>query len=124
VAAALAHLASQELPIVLADADVDAANLELVLDPTKLEEHVFMGGEVAVIDPDRCTLCGHCCEVCRFEAIILGDGGPAHTEIVRLLVRRGADVNLADREGTTPLAHATRRGYREIAAILTAAGAR
>jgi ankyrin repeat protein len=58
------------------------------------------------------------------EAIILGDGGPAHTEIVRLLVRRGADVNLADREGTTPLAHATRRGYREIAAILTAAGAR
>ena len=44
VAAALAHLASSELPIVLADADVDAANLELVLEPTKLEEHVFMGG--------------------------------------------------------------------------------
>ena len=58
------------------------------------------------------------------EAILLGDGGPAHTEIVRLLVRRGADVNLADRDGVTPLAHATRRGYREIATILTAAGAR
>lgn len=40
VAAALAHLASEEMPIVLADADVDAANLELVLAPTKLEEHV------------------------------------------------------------------------------------
>jgi MinD superfamily P-loop ATPase len=73
VAAALAHLASLELPIVLADADVDAANLELVLEPTKLEEHVFMGGQVAVIDPDLCQLCGRCYEVCRFEAIIPGD---------------------------------------------------
>ncbi len=43
VAAALAHLASQEMPVVLADADVDAANLELVLDPTKQEEHDFYG---------------------------------------------------------------------------------
>jgi MinD superfamily P-loop ATPase len=73
VAAALAHLASEELPIVLADADVDAANLELVLEPTKLEEHVFMGGQVAVIDPDLCQLCGRCHEVCRFDAIIPGD---------------------------------------------------
>jgi MinD superfamily P-loop ATPase len=73
VAAALAHLASEELPIVLADADVDAANLELVLAPTKLEEHVFMGGQVAVIDPDLCQLCGRCHEVCRFDAIIPGD---------------------------------------------------
>ncbi len=70
VAAALAHLASSEMPIVLADADVDAANLELVLEPLKLEEHVFMGGQVSVIDPDRCQLCGRCYEVCRFEAVI------------------------------------------------------
>lgn len=70
VAAALAHLASEEMPIVLADADVDAANLELVLEPTKLEEHVFMGGQVAIIDPDRCTLCGRCDQVCRFDAVI------------------------------------------------------
>jgi MinD superfamily P-loop ATPase len=70
VAAALAHLASEEMPIILADADVDAANLELVLDPTKLEEHVFMGGQVAIIDPDLCQLCGRCHEVCRFDAII------------------------------------------------------
>jgi MinD superfamily P-loop ATPase len=73
VAAALAHLASEELPIVLADADVDAANLELILEPAKLEEHVFMGGQVAVIDPDLCQLCGRCHEVCRFDAIIPGD---------------------------------------------------
>ncbi|MDY7078762.1 MAG: P-loop NTPase, partial [Chloroflexota bacterium] len=69
VAAALAHLASQEMPIVLADADVDAANLELVLDPAKQEEHDFMGGQVAVIDPEKCTACGICADVCRFEAV-------------------------------------------------------
>jgi len=73
VAAALAHLASQEIPIVLADADVDAANLELVLAPTRLEEHVFMGGQIAIIDPDKCELCGICYDVCRFDAIIPGD---------------------------------------------------
>jgi len=73
VAAALAHLASQELPIVLADADVDAANLELVLNPTRLEEHAFMGGQLAVIDADKCTLCGTCYDVCRFDAILPGD---------------------------------------------------
>ena len=73
VAAALAHLASQDMPIVLADADVDAANLELVLSPTRLEEHVFMGGQIAVIDPDACSLCGRCYDVCRFDAVIPGD---------------------------------------------------
>jgi MinD superfamily P-loop ATPase len=73
VAAALAHVASEERPIILADADVDAANLELVLDPTKLEEHVFMGGQVAIIDPELCQLCGRCYEVCRFEAILPGE---------------------------------------------------
>lgn len=52
------------------------------------------------------------------EAVILGDGGPAHTEIVRLLVRAGANTQIADREGVTPLAHARRRGYKEIQAIL------
>lgn len=73
VAAALAHMVSQEMPVVLADADVDAANLELVLDPTKQEEHGFMGGQLAVIDPEKCTACGICADVCRFDAVIPGD---------------------------------------------------
>lgn len=73
MAAALAHLASQEMSIVLADADVDAANLELVLSPTKVEAHDFTSGQVAVIDADLCTACGICAEACRFEAIIPGD---------------------------------------------------
>jgi MinD superfamily P-loop ATPase len=73
VAAALAHLASQELSVVLADADVDAANLELVLDPVKREEHDFMSGQVAAIDPEKCIACGICADVCRFDAVIPGD---------------------------------------------------
>ena len=53
------------------------------------------------------------------EAVILGDGGPTHTEIVRLLVGHGADVNIADRDGVTPLQHARRRNYAAMVKILT-----
>jgi len=55
------------------------------------------------------------------EAIILGDGGPRHTEVVRLLVDAGADIHLADGHGVTPLEHAQRRGYEDIIAILEGA---
>jgi ankyrin repeat protein len=58
------------------------------------------------------------------EAIILGDGGTAHTEIVRLLVAHGAKLQLADAQGVTPLAHAEQRGQRAIVEILRRAGAR
>jgi ankyrin repeat protein len=58
------------------------------------------------------------------EAIILGDGGPKHTEIVRLLVAAKANVNLADKDGVTPLAHAKKKGYAEIVKVLDAAGAK
>ncbi len=57
------------------------------------------------------------------EAVILGDGGVAHTEIVRLLIGAGAKVNLADRQGVTPLAHARQRGFRAMQAILEGHGA-
>jgi hypothetical protein len=52
------------------------------------------------------------------EAVILGDGGPAHTEIVRLLVARGAKVKLADAQGVSPIAHAEQRGQTAIAEVL------
>ena len=74
VTAALAHLASQGRAIVMADADVDAANLELLLDPTKQEVQDFAGGKAAVIDVAACTACGACAEVCRFDAIVSSDG--------------------------------------------------
>jgi MinD superfamily P-loop ATPase len=70
VAAALAHLASREHRVVLADADVDAANLELVLSPGKTEDHEFVSGKLAVIDREICTGCGACLEVCRFQAVL------------------------------------------------------
>ena len=58
------------------------------------------------------------------EAIILGDGGAAHTEIVRLLVGAGADVDISDADGISPLTHAKRQGYAKIIAILKKGGAR
>ena len=58
------------------------------------------------------------------EAVILGDGGSVHTEIVRLLVEAGANPSLADRDGVTPLAHAKKSGYSGMLRILSAAGAR
>jgi MinD superfamily P-loop ATPase len=70
--AAFAHLASQsDIPVktILADADVDAANLELVLAPQVLERRDFWGGRVAEIDQEICTGCGTCETVCRFDAV-------------------------------------------------------
>lgn len=58
------------------------------------------------------------------EAVILGDGGPRHTEIVRLLVAAGASLRIADPEGVTPLEHARRRGYGDIVRILEAAASK
>lgn len=72
VAGAFAHLASQngsQIHAVMADADVDAANLELLLKPQILETHEFIGGKVAVIDEGQCAGCGVCQIACRFDAI-------------------------------------------------------
>ena len=73
VTAALTHLAAQDHQIVLADADVDAANLGLVLSPVTQETHDFIGGRIAIVDAARCIACGRCAEVCRFDAVVPGD---------------------------------------------------
>ncbi|MEU3483857.1 ankyrin repeat domain-containing protein [Streptomyces sp. NPDC033754] len=52
------------------------------------------------------------------EAVILGDGGRPHQEVVELLLAAGADPELADADGVTPLRHARRRGFDAIAALL------
>jgi MinD superfamily P-loop ATPase len=75
LAAAFAHLAHEgPFPIraVLADADVDAANLELVLRPERMETHDFTGGLLAVINPQLCNACAACEQACRFDAILPG----------------------------------------------------
>jgi MinD superfamily P-loop ATPase len=60
---------------VLADCDVDAADLHLVLDPRVIERHRFSGGSRARIRPGHCTACGKCEEVCRFDAIFFDGPG-------------------------------------------------
>ena len=54
---------------------------------------------------------------------LLSDGGPAHQHIVSQLIDAGADLNLPDKQGVTPLHHAQQRGQRVIAQLLRAAGA-
>jgi MinD superfamily P-loop ATPase len=63
--AALAHNA------VLADCDVDAADLHLIMDPEVKETHDFVGGKRARIIADKCAGCGKCREVCNFDAVSL-----------------------------------------------------
>ena len=58
------------------------------------------------------------------ESIVLGNGGPRHVETLRGLVRAGANVNLADRNGATPLKLARSRGFKEMVEILVKAGGR
>ena len=55
---------------VVADCDVDAADLHLILSPRQREKHDFYSGNEAVIRPGDCTGCGTCAELCRFDAIV------------------------------------------------------
>ncbi|MFY9195776.1 MAG: ATP-binding protein [Methanoculleus sp.] len=71
VAAALADIGG--VPQVLADCDVDAANLALLLAPRRLTTEEFRGLEVGRIDLDLCSDCGICADNCRFGAIVRRD---------------------------------------------------
>ena len=66
IVASFAALAQSK---VLADCDVDAADLHLVLQPTMRVNHEFWSGQVAIIDEEKCTQCGLCQDLCRFGAI-------------------------------------------------------
>ena len=57
------------------------------------------------------------------ESIVLGTGGADHTATLEALVKAGADVNISDRQGLTPLTHAKNRGYTAMVGILEAASA-
>ena len=66
IVGSLAALAQSK---VMADCDVDAADLHLLLNPSEKQKSEFWSGQVAHIDEDRCTQCGLCQELCRFNAI-------------------------------------------------------
>ena len=67
ITASFASLAKSK---VMADCDVDAADLHLLLHPTIRETHEFSAGKTALIDQQQCTQCGKCEEICRFGAIV------------------------------------------------------
>ena len=66
IAASFATLAKNKI---LADCDVDAADLHLILKPKIKQREDFYGGKIAYINNDICTECGKCREVCQFDAI-------------------------------------------------------
>ncbi len=72
LAAAFASLAQDA---VLADCDVDAADLHLLMNPRVLRKSDFSGGRLAAIDPHTCVGCGKCVTLCRFDAISLDGPG-------------------------------------------------
>lgn len=66
ISAAFATLSEK---VVLADCDVDAANLFILFNPEHEEEQVYTGGQKAEIDYTNCSSCGLCIDYCRFGAI-------------------------------------------------------
>ncbi len=71
ITSAFASIAKNKI---LVDCDVDAADLFLTTQPTILNSHAYEGGKIAVIDPEVCTNCGICEDLCRFDAIHMIDG--------------------------------------------------
>ena len=72
ITASFAVLAGKD--VVVADCDVDAADMHILLQPDNKESHDFFSGELAVIDQDACIQCGKCDDVCRFDAIDVTNG--------------------------------------------------
>lgn len=67
ITASLALLGGRD--VVVADCDVDAADMHLLLQPDYAQSEDFYSGLTAVIDQEKCSGCGKCAEVCRFDAI-------------------------------------------------------
>jgi len=61
---------------------------------------------------------------CLLEIVILGDGGPRHVEVAKLVLAAGANPNIADKDGVSPLTHAKRKRQHDVAVLIEAAGGR
>ena len=72
ITASFAMLGKED--VVVADCDVDAANMHLLLKPNFAHTEPFYSGEVAQIDTDKCINCGECKIICRFDAVRFTDG--------------------------------------------------
>jgi len=127
-----AAFASIEKSAVIADCDVDASNLHLVLDPEIYETQEFSGLKVALKDDEKCTQCGECLERCRFDAIkedftimperCEGCGGCEYVcpeEAIRLVDRRSGYAYLS-RTRFGPMSHAKLNTAEEASGKLVA----
>ncbi|SNX55212.1 ATP-binding protein [Thermoanaerobacterium sp. RBIITD] len=65
---------------IMADCDVEAPNLNIILQGEIVEKDDFYGKEVAIIDSDKCIQCGLCEKLCRYDAIINFKINPYHCE--------------------------------------------
>ncbi|MBD3225427.1 MAG: (4Fe-4S)-binding protein [Caldithrix sp.] len=72
ITASFAYLGGQD--IILADCDVDAADMHLLMQPDFATAEDFYSGQLARINPESCTNCGACADVCRFDAITVLEG--------------------------------------------------
>ena len=59
---------------------------------------------------------------CLLEIVILGDGGLRHSEVTKLVLAAGANPNIADKDGVSPLTHAKRKGQHDVARLIESAG--
>jgi MinD superfamily P-loop ATPase len=113
---------------VLADCDVDAANLELLLSPRLIRTDPFMGMKTAVIDPALCVQCGECETHCRFDAVERdGDGyriSPLRCEgcAVCTVVCPAAAVTMLPRQSGEVKYSQTARGHLVHACLVPGAG--
>jgi MinD superfamily P-loop ATPase len=92
IVASFAALADKK---VLADCDVDAADLHLVLNPHIKHREDFSGGKKARIIDDECIACDRCIEECRFDAIhypVSSNGEEAETPYINPIFCEGCGV--------------------------------
>ncbi|MBD3387674.1 MAG: (4Fe-4S)-binding protein [Candidatus Altiarchaeales archaeon] len=104
--------ASLEAEKVMADCDVDASNLHLLLDPEVREEHDFKAFQTAEIDPSRCRNCGLCTSKCRFDAIKDCEVDALHCEgcgVCKLVCPHNA-VRMVDKSSGKAFVSSTRHG--------------
>ena len=126
ITAALSRLLRGSM--VLADCDVDAANLELLINPLILNTVPFMGMKAAVIDPALCVQCGGCEAACRFGAVDRdGDNysiSPLHCEgcAVCTIVCPAGAITMKPRQSGEIKYSQTARGHLVHAGLVPGAG--